>query len=304
MAKSGRLTTSAALIAGLALVLLPGLAQRPPEPAVTFGVVTDCQFATAMPDGDRYYSRSRPKLARAVEQFNRRGVRFVVHLGDLVDRDAASYDLILPVFKKSAAPVHFVLGNHEFDVDAATKLRVMERLGVGPGYRAFTEGDWRFILLNGNELGFNFPGGPALRKEAEELYGRLASEKRPNATKWNGGLSGKQIEFLAAEVEQAEQAGQRVIVCCHFPVYPPAAHNLWNDEDVVALLERHAAVKAYFCGHNHAGDYAPRRGLHYVTFRGMVETPDTNAWAVVTLTEERIIIDGFGREPDRTLKIR
>ncbi len=57
-------------------------------------------------------------------------------------------------------------------------------------------------------------------------------------------------------------------------------------------------------GHNHAGDYAAKRGLHFVTFRGMVETGDTSAGAVVSLADDRIIIDGFGREPDRTLKIR
>jgi len=296
--------TSAALVVFLLLILLPVSAQDPVDPVITFGVISDCQFATAMPDGERFYSRSRQKLAKAIDHFNRRGVRFVIHLGDLIDRRRESYDLILPVFMKSAAPVHFVLGNHDFDVDAADKLRVMERLGVGCGYRAFTEGDWTFVLLNGNELAFNFPGDESLRREAAELYGRLASAKRPNATKWNGGLSVRQMEFLEAELELAEAAGRRVIVCCHFPVYPPAAHNLWNDEAVVTLLERHRAVKAYFSGHNHAGDYALKQGLHFLTFRGMVETGDTSAGAVVSLAGDRIVIDGFGREPRRVLAVR
>lgn len=304
MAKKRRLTPGLALLAGLLFIPPASRTNVPGDAAITFGVVADCQFASAMPDGERYYSRSRRKLANAISLFDRRGVRFIIHLGDLIDRDAASYDAILPAFERSAAPVHFVLGNHDFDIAAAEKLRVMDRLGAGPGYRAFTEGGWRFILLNGNELGFNFPRDEGLLKEAEELYGRLASEKRPNATKWNGGLGAKQMEFLEAELEQAEKAGQRVIICCHFPVFPPAAHNLWNDAEVVALLERHPAVKAYFNGHNHAGDYAAKDGLHFVTFRGMVETGDTSAGAVVTLTEDKIIIDGFGREPDRTLTIR
>lgn len=304
MGKTRRLTPGLALLAGLLLILPASRANVPEDAAVTFGVVTDCQFAAGLPDGERFYSLSRRKLGNALNQFRRRGVRFIVHLGDLIDHDAASYDLILPAFKKAAAPVHFVLGNHEFDVDAADKLRVRERLGVGPGYGAFAEGDWRFILLNGNELSFNFPGDADVRREADELYGRMVAEKRSNATKWNGGIGAKQMEFLAAEIDQAEEAGQRVIVCCHFPVYPPAAYNLWNDEAVVAVLEGHPAVKAYFNGHNHAGHYAEKQGLHFVTFRGMVETGNTSAYAVVSLTEDRITIDGFGREPDRVLKIR
>ncbi len=74
-------------------------------------------------------------------------------------------------------------------------------------------------------------------------------------------------------------------------------------EDIVARLENHPSAAAYFCGHNHAGAYAAKNGIHYLTFQGMVETGDTNAGAVVTLTRERIEIDGFGREPDRILEL-
>ena len=76
-----------------------------------------------------------------------------------------------------------------------------------------------------------------------------------------------------------------------------------NDE-VVALLEKHPSAKAFFAGHNHAGDYALRNGIAYLTFAGMVETRDTSAGAIVTLTADRIAFDGFGREPDRTIAVR
>jgi hypothetical protein len=161
------------LSAGLVLALLAWVCagDRP----LTFGVISDCQFAAVPAAGTRLYNRSWLKLVASVEFFNARGVRFVV--------------------------------------------------------------------LNGDELG------------------------------------------------------------CHFPVYPPASHNLWNDEDIVARLESHPTAAAYFCGHSHAGAYAVKNGIHYLTFQGMVETGDTNAGAVVTLTRERIEIDGFGREPDRILEL-
>ncbi len=289
------------LSAGLVLALLAWACagDRP----VTFGVISDCQFAAAPPAGTRFYNRSWLKLVDSLELFNALRVRFVIHLGDLIDRDAASLDFILPVFERSSAPVRHVIGNHDLDVAEAEKGKILSRLGGPRGFYAFTEGRWRFVVLNGDELGFNFPGGEDLGKERDDLFGKLLASGRSNATRWNGGIGSRQAGFLESELAKADRSGKKVIVFCHFPVYPPASHNLWNDEDIVARLESHPSAAAYFCGHNHAGAYAAKNGIHYLTFQGMVETGDTNAGAVVTLTRERIEIDGFGREPDRILEL-
>jgi len=271
---------------------------------VTFGVVADCQFAPAPSSGSRFYSRSWLKLRNALDVFNDRDVRFVVHLGDLIDHDAASYDIILPAFEHARAPVHFVLGNHDLDVPPELGTGLPGRLGIGPGYYAFSGGGGRFIVLNGDELGVNFPKDAALEKEAAGLFTALLAAGKPNATKWNGGIGRKQLDFLESELARADREGLAAVVFCHFPVFPPAGHNLWNDEEVVALLERHGSVRAYFSGHNHAGDHAVKSGIHFLTFAGMVETPDSGAGAVVTLAGDRISVDGFGREPDRTLSLR
>ncbi len=69
----------------------------------------------------------------------------------------------------------------------------------------------------------------------------------------------------------------------------------------MALLERQ--VKACFCGHDHAGGYILRNGIHYLTFRGMIETPDQNAFAIVTLAKDRIEVQGFGRGPSRSIEL-
>jgi 3',5'-cyclic AMP phosphodiesterase CpdA len=274
------------------------------ESAVTFGVVADCQFAAAPAAGSRYYSHSWLKLREAVDLFNARNVRFVVHLGDLIDHDARSYDLILPVLERSKAPVRLVLGNHDLDIEPGLRAGLPGRLGTGRGYGAFSEGGWRFVVLNGDELGVNHPKDAALEEEAAELFGRLLAEGRPNATKWNGGVGRAQVSFLERELALADRKGTPVVVLCHFPVFPPAGHNLWNDEEVVSILAAHPSVKAYFCGHDHAGGYTLKDGVHYVTFAGMVETRAASAGAVVTLAKDRISIDGFGREPDRTLLLR
>jgi len=272
--------------------------------SVTFGVLTDAQFAPAPSSGTRSYDRSWLKVRDALDIFNGRGVRFVVHLGDLIDHDAGSYDLILPAFAHSRAPVRFVLGNHDFDVAPERQAGLLSRLGIGCGYYAFSEGGWRFIVLNGDELGFNFPKDEELARESEEMFAALTASFRPNATKWNGGVGRDQLAFLDAELGAADRGGRPAAVFCHFPVFPPAGHNLWNDEAVVAVLEKHPSAKAYFSGHNHAGDFSVRNGVVYLSFAGVVETPDSGAGAVVTLTRDRIVVDGFGREPDREAPLR
>jgi manganese-dependent ADP-ribose/CDP-alcohol diphosphatase len=293
---------SRAFVLGLAVSALASGCGRPA--AVTFGVIADCQFAAVPTEGSRFFSYSWLKLRNALDDFNARGVSFVVHLGDLVDRDSGSYDIILPGFEHSKAPVRFVLGNHDLDAAPEPQAGLLGRLGIGLGYYAFTSGAWRFIVLNGDELGFNFSKDASLESEAARLWEALVAAKKPNATKWNGGLGRKQLDFLEAELSAADRKGLGAIVFCHFPVLPPAGHNLWNDEVVVALLEKHPSVKAFFSGHNHAGGYAMRNGIAYLTFAGMVETRDTSAGAVVTITADGIVIDGFGREPDRTIALR
>ena len=285
------------------LAALAAAGCRAPK-AVTFGVLSDCQFAAVPASGTRFYDRSLIKLRDALDEFNARDLRFVVHLGDLIDRDAASYDRILPAFRHARAPVRFVLGNHDYDIAEADRPGLLERLGLGQGFYAFTEGSWRFVVLNGDELAFNSPKDAGLEREAAAMYAALLAAKRPNATKWNGGIGRAQMAFLEDELATADRKGLSAVVLCHFPVYPPAAHNLWNDGEVVARLESHPSVKAYFAGHNHDGGLAVKNGIVYLTFAGLVETPDTSASAVLTLEKGRLVVDGSGREPDRTVALR
>jgi len=293
-----------ALAMALLLVLAGGCRSGGESGPLTFGLIADCQFANKPAAGTRFYSYSWLKLINSIEEFNRREVSFAVQLGDLIDGDAANFELILPLFNRAAFPFYGVIGNHDFDVEDELKPGLPARLGTGRGYYAFSKRSWRFIVLNGNELSFNSAAEGALRKETEEMFSLLTERKRASAAKWNGGIGEKQFDFLKAELERAEKAGQKIIVFCHFPVLPAAAHNLWNDQEVVSLLERYPGMKAYFSGHNHEGDYSLKNGIHYVTFKGMVETRDTNAAALITLTEHRITIHGLGRETSRDLDIR
>ncbi|MDE1992360.1 MAG: phosphatase, partial [Rhizobiaceae bacterium] len=109
--------------------------------------------------------------------------------------------------------------------------------------------------------------------------------------------------WLAERLEQAKTAGEKVVVMNHYPVFPEEAHNALDAERIVALLARHDHVIAYLNGHNHAGNYGELNGTHFVNFKGMVDTADSNAYALVAVYSDRIAITGFGREIDRVLPL-
>ena len=136
-------------------------------------------------------------------------------------------------------------------------------------------------------------------RHAESYY----QENKITSPKWNGAVSKSQLKWLEDQLQEATKKDQRVMIFCHFPVFPENVHNLWNAEEIVALIDQYKCVKAYFNGHNHDGNYANRQGVHYLTLRGMVDTEET-AYARVGLHEDRIEVLGFGREKSRTLQIR
>jgi len=61
-------------------------------------------------------------------------------------------------------------------------------------------------------------------------------------------------------------------------------------------MDRTGVVVAWFAGHDHAGGYAVRKGVHHVTLKGIVEEPVKNAYALIELHGDRIREVGFGAE--------
>jgi hypothetical protein len=45
-------------------------------------------------------------------------------------------------------------------------------------------------------------------------------------------------------------------------------------------------------------------GVHYLTFKAMVNTNDQTSFATALFTKDSILINGFGREISRGLKIK
>lgn len=280
----------------------PNMANAQPStsPLFTFGLIADVQYADYEPKGTRYYRASVEKFNEAIDFFNTRDLAFVVHVGDIIDKDPESFEVVLPILARSKAPSYHVLGNHDFPV---AYPQVLEKLGLERGYYDFTYQGWRFIVLDANEVSlYANPEGSKAHQEASRMLEALTARDAVNAQEWNGALSEGQLGWLAETLTNSAAAGEKAVIINHFPAYPENIHNFWNDREVISLLEQHEHVVAYFNGHNHAGNYGVKRGIHYVTLHGVVETPESSAYGVAEVYPDRLEIYGFEREPDRTLE--
>ncbi len=267
----------------------------------SFGAIADCQYCQAPDRGIRKYSASKEKLKQCVEYFNKEDLSFVIHLGDFIDRDFSSFDEILPIYDSLDAPGYHVLGNHDFEVADKFKERVPSKLGMPSKYYDFLIKDWRFVCLDGNDLSFiAYPKDSEGYRKSEKYY----RENKIQSPSWNGGVGQEQLMWLRKTLEKAEDSEEKVALFCHFPVYPPDPHNLWNAKEVIALLEEFSCVKAYINGHNHKGKYGIKNGIHYLTCKGMVDTNET-AYSIANVFQDRIEITGYGRETkQKLLKLR
>ena len=268
-------------------------------PLLRFGVIADCQYC-AEEGGHRRYRLSAKKLRDTVVDFNQRELDFVLHLGDFIDRDWESFDVVCPIFDALQAEGIHVLGNHDYSVADERKPEVPARLGMPARFHSFRRAGFRFLVLDGNDISLHASGEGSIERRRAEVYHKTLA---PNAPTWNGAIGLEQLTWVDRELAEADTVGERAFLLCHFPIHPPDVHNLWNDEQVLRLIDRHPSVVAWLNGHNHAGNYAERDGVHFLTFHGMVDT-ETTAYAVATLFEDRLLIEGLGRQPNHELSLR
>jgi len=279
----------------------------PSAPLFRFGVIADPQYADLEPNLtlNRYPANSLAKLREAIDEFNRHELAFVVTLGDIIDREWKSFDAILPVYEASRHPKHFLLGNHDFAIAPEHLKIVPTRVGMPSAYYDFSHADYRFIALDGNEISvFAPPEGDPRRDEAKALMKALENSGATNGQRWNAAIGSTQYDWLVEKLHEAKTAGEKVIVMNHYPIFPDDGHNALDSDRMLALLAEHDHVVAYFNGHNHAGNFGNVDGTYYVNFKGMVDTEDSSAYAIVSVYKDRLDITGFGRETSRTLALR
>lgn len=268
------------------------------------GVIADCQYCDCEIKWGRYYKKAPQRLKEAIATLNKDTLAYTIHLGDFIDQKMSSLDSILPTWNSLNSKSYHVLGNHDFEVDETNKEEIISKLNLTTRYYSFVENDWRFIVLDGNDLSFYGTTSKEKAQQTDSLFNQLKDKNLPYLKKWNGGLSNAQLLWIQEELNIAMQQNQKVGFYCHFPIFPIDQHNIWNRDQFLDLIAPYKNVKIFFNGHNHEGAYENVNNIHYVTFKGMVDTENTSAFAKVRFDKDTIFIKGFEREPSRKLVIK
>jgi manganese-dependent ADP-ribose/CDP-alcohol diphosphatase len=273
-------------------------------PLFSFGLIADVQYADKETQGRRRYREALGKLVRAVEELDRHDLIFIADLGDLVDgngtRSLADLDRVLDAYRRSRHPVLHVIGNH--CLAAAGRETILRRYGLERGYRQLSRDGHRFIFLDGMALSLEAPPESETHRMAKEFLLR-----NPWAGTYSGGLGEEQERWLRSCLEAAARRGEKVFVFCHLPILEGQSTRdllLWDHEEVSKMIVDSGCVAACFSGHDHAGGYAARAGVHFLTLPGLVEAPEEgNAFAEVEVHESFLIVAGHGTVPHRRLEL-
>jgi len=276
------------------------------KPALQVGLIADPQYADVPTVGTRHYRQSLSKLGTAIEFFNGQPIDFCVNAGDTIDRDWQSFDPVLKVFEKSRHKFHHVLGNHDFEVEDRLKTEAPKRLGLERRYYSVAKAGLCFVMLDTNDVSvYAHPLASKETTDAVAALNRVAATRVIHGQPWNGAVGAEQQKWFTETCRKAAEAKEKVVVFSHHPIFPwPNNHNAWNSDTLLRMVDENKNIIAWINGHNHYGAYAARNGAHFITLRGMVETPDTNAFSVARFYEDRFEIAGNGREPSREIKHR
>jgi manganese-dependent ADP-ribose/CDP-alcohol diphosphatase len=266
------------------------------KPLFKFGIISDLQYADENPLGSRYYRSSLEKLEEAVTTFRKDSVNFIVNLGDLIERDYESFKPVLNTLNASGIRTYHITGNHDYSVDPRYLSRLPLFSESREGYYSIIYQGYRLIFLNGNEISTYASSSKTRIGQAEEYIAKLKKNGEINAVGWNGGIGPAQLAWLASQLDEAADDSERVIIFCHFPVAPENIHNLLNYKEIHQIIFKYHNIVAWFSGHNHDGNYCTLNQIHFLTFKGMVETKKDNSFAVIETFENKISIRGYGRE--------
>lgn len=271
---------------------------------IRFGLIADVQYGDCDTQGNRYYRNSLKKLDACVADFNNRKVQFTIALGDFADRNLADLDPVVAGLAQLKTGVYNITGNHDYKGFVDNEA-LYKKLNMPAAYYSFKKRGWRFIMLNTNDIA-SYSNVKDTWKENElaVMLKQIKTGNRNNAQDWNGGISSKQIQWLKETLEAAQKKGEKVLIFSHNPSYPATEFTALNDQEILNTIAAFSCVKGMISGHHHAGAFATYKGIPCITTEGMVETETENAYGIVDIYADRIILTGCGRTKSYELSIR
>lgn len=259
--------------------------------------MADPQYAHKPVAGNRYYKESLWKLEEAIDTFNYYHVDIVQTLGDLIDVTWGSFDSILPVYDKLNPGVenYHLLGNHDFAIDSFQLRNLLEKLSMPNYYYSYSKKGWRFIVLDATD--YSYYSNLLHKHDINQVNSYYDNTiEKSNNHRWNSAIGEEQQNWLRQELDRAYSLDQRVILFSHLPLRPQDnPHNLWNDFEIINLIENCTNVMAFINGHNHSGGYVLKDGIHYITISGLVETM-ISSYGILEFYKDSMVLKGFGNQ--------
>lgn len=278
----------------LALAALPAcVSQRTGK--VRFGLVSDSHYADREEAGIRFYRESAEKMEACVKVMNTEEVDFMIHLGDFKDQDAEPEETrtlqylkdFEAIYAKFNGPRYHVLGNHDMDsLSKAQFQSIVENTGIDQNktHYSFDKGDYHFVVL---DACFNPDGSPY---------------DHDNFKWYDANVPQEQLDWLEADLGKTEKS---TVIFVHQMLedIEKGKHHIKNFAAVRSILEASNKVLAVFQGHKHEERHKRISEIEYYTIYGMVDYSglENNSFAIVTLEEESITIDGYFRVSDLQL---
>ncbi|WP_345740419.1 hypothetical protein [Polaribacter atrinae] len=122
------------------------------------------------------------------------------------------------------------------------------------------------------------------------------TNEKSNKHRWNGAIGKDQQNWLKQELADAISLKQKVILFSHLPIKPKNnSHNLWNDYEIVDIIENSSNVVAFINGHNHSGGYVYKNRIHYITIFGMVDTM-ISSYGILEVYKDHLTLRGYGNQ--------
>lgn len=272
------------------------------EPILKIGLVADPQYEDKSVVGQRHFRESLWKLNEAIDTFNFYTVDFIQNFGDIINSGWASYDSIMPIYHKIYPEIenYHLLGNHDFSIDSSHLADLLETLSMSNYYYSYVKKGWRFIVLNATD--YSYYANPLQNHSIAQInayYNNI--EGQPNHQLYNGAIGKEQQYWLKKELERAKLLSQKVIIFSHMPVRPlNTSENLWNDYEIIDIMENSSNVIAFINGHRHKGDYAFENGIHYITLFGMVDMM-ISSYGIIEIYKDSLVLKGYGNQKNYIL---
>ena len=230
------------VLACASLVMIAGLSacRTTKEKPVRFAIASDFH-APDIPDGEH-------RVATFIKAANDEKVDFIIELGDFCRLDSAS-QVYRDLWNSFPGDKYHVIGNH--DMDRYTFEEYTQGMNMPARYYSFDQGDFHFIVLDGNNL---FDGKKYTHYARANYY--VDAKKRAH-------IDPEQMDWLKKDLAATNK---RCILFSHQSI----EEALNNGDDVRKILEaenQRAGFKKVvmaFGGHNHSNYSKEINGITYV----------------------------------------